>query len=79
MSTLRRRALNSSKWTMKDFVNKKGFTGNFFLNFFRLDLDCESPTGAFTQAYCAGIGKRARCCVLPIAGQALLCQPPISA
>ena len=61
------------------FYQQKGIYRQFFLNFFRLDLDCESPTGAFTQALCAEIGKRARCCVLPIAGQALLCQPPISA
>ncbi|KAK7425934.1 hypothetical protein QQZ08_007516 [Neonectria magnoliae] len=43
------------------------------------DLDCgnplETPTsGANFSAICAEIGQRARCCVLPILEQGILCQ-----
>ncbi|KAL7628420.1 hypothetical protein AAE478_002623 [Parahypoxylon ruwenzoriense] len=42
------------------------------------DLDCANPpetptsTSNFTDI-CAGVGQRARCCVLPLLGQGLLC------
>ncbi|KAI0602727.1 hydrophobin [Biscogniauxia sp. FL1348] len=45
------------------------------------DLDCHSPSAAVTsvstfQATCAAGGQRARCCVLPVLGQSVLCQTP---
>ncbi|KAJ6782984.1 hypothetical protein PWT90_10380 [Aphanocladium album] len=44
-----------------------------------LDLDCKSPSrtptsGADFKSICAAVGKQAKCCVLPVAGQAALCQ-----
>ncbi|KAJ2996953.1 hypothetical protein NUW58_g807 [Xylaria curta] len=46
------------------------------------DLDCHSPPAIPRSApefryICAAGGQRARCCVLPVAGQALLCQGPV--
>jgi hypothetical protein len=46
------------------------------------NLDCTTPPKVPTspsdfQAVCAAIGKRPRCCVAPLLGQALLCQAPI--
>ncbi|POR35504.1 Hydrophobin-like protein [Tolypocladium paradoxum] len=43
-------------------------------------LDCNVPRKGFHDAtglknVCAGEGKQAACCVLPVAGQAVLCQP----
>ncbi|KAI6351408.1 hypothetical protein MCOR25_009944 [Pyricularia grisea] len=48
------------------------------------DLDCAVPTTLPTSAssftsICAAKGQRARCCVLPVAGQAVLCQAPVGA
>ncbi|TGJ87449.1 hypothetical protein E0Z10_g1295 [Xylaria hypoxylon] len=45
------------------------------------DLDCHSPSAvpssaANFQAICAAGGQRARCCVIPILGQAVLCETP---
>ncbi|KAI8623601.1 Cerato-ulmin hydrophobin family [Xylariaceae sp. FL1651] len=45
------------------------------------DLDCANPPTVPTSAanfttICSDIGQRARCCVLPILGQDLLCQTP---
>ncbi|KAK1777559.1 Cerato-ulmin hydrophobin family [Copromyces sp. CBS 386.78] len=45
------------------------------------DLDCANPPVAVAnatefQTACADIGQRARCCVLPILGQDVLCQDP---
>nr|UZT00782.1 hydrophobin [Sodiomyces alkalinus] len=48
------------------------------------NLDCDSPTdvprdaGHF-QRTCADVGKRARCCAIPVLGQALLCIQPAGA
>ncbi|OTA90586.1 hypothetical protein M434DRAFT_397852 [Hypoxylon sp. CO27-5] len=46
------------------------------------DLDCQTPSKVpFSaddfKAICATGGQRARCCVLPILGQNILCQTPI--
>ncbi|KAI5927868.1 hydrophobin precursor [Camillea tinctor] len=46
------------------------------------DLDCATPSAVPTsaasfQSVCAAGGQRARCCTLPVAGQAVLCQTPI--
>ncbi|EXF82466.1 hypothetical protein CFIO01_05189 [Colletotrichum fioriniae PJ7] len=46
------------------------------------DLDCaSSPTVPTTasdlRSICAKAGQRARCCVLPVLGQAVLCQTPV--
>ncbi|KAI8958183.1 Cerato-ulmin hydrophobin family [Daldinia sp. FL1419] len=46
------------------------------------DLDCHSPKSVPISAkdfrsVCADAGQRARCCVLPILGQAVLCQAPV--
>ncbi|KAK1720378.1 hypothetical protein CaCOL14_004730 [Colletotrichum acutatum] len=46
------------------------------------NLDCASPTTVPTSAsdfrsICANRGQRARCCVLPVLGQAVLCQTPV--
>ncbi|RVX66187.1 Cryparin [Exophiala mesophila] len=46
------------------------------------DLDCatppETPTDADSfDAICAAIGQRARCCLLPILDQALICADPV--
>ncbi|TLD33616.1 hypothetical protein PspLS_00262 [Pyricularia sp. CBS 133598] len=48
------------------------------------DLDCAVPSTLPTSAssftnICAELGQRARCCVLPVAGQAVLCQAPVGA
>ncbi|KAB5523084.1 fungal hydrophobin [Coniochaeta sp. 2T2.1] len=45
------------------------------------DLDCANPPTVPTDAtnftaICSDIGQRARCCVLPILGQDLLCETP---
>ncbi|KAI1188160.1 hydrophobin-like protein [Nemania serpens] len=45
------------------------------------DLDCHSPSAApFSVSnfrdICANGGDRARCCVIPILGQSVLCQTP---
>jgi len=45
------------------------------------DLDCANPPEAVTSAdnfsaVCSAIGQRARCCVLPVLGQGVLCQTP---
>ncbi|KAI1400731.1 cerato-ulmin [Hypoxylon fuscum] len=46
------------------------------------DLDCQTPSKVPTSATdfklgCASGGQRARCCVLPVLGQDVLCQTPI--
>ncbi|KAI2624606.1 cerato-ulmin [Hypomontagnella submonticulosa] len=46
------------------------------------DLDCQTPSkvpssAADFKAICATGGQRARCCVLPVLGQDVLCQTPI--
>ncbi|TRX89337.1 hypothetical protein FHL15_009774 [Xylaria flabelliformis] len=46
------------------------------------DLDCANPPSVPTDAdnfsaVCSAIGQRARCCVLPVLGQDLLCQTPV--
>ncbi|KAJ1323839.1 Fungal hydrophobin [Microdochium nivale] len=45
------------------------------------DLDCSAPQVALTSPaqfdnVCASVGRRARCCVVPILGQAVLCRTP---
>ncbi|KAI1159957.1 fungal hydrophobin-domain-containing protein [Nemania serpens] len=45
------------------------------------DLDCHSPpaipqSAAEFRYICAAGGQRARCCVVPVLGQAILCQTP---
>ncbi|KAM0347648.1 hypothetical protein ACHAPU_004661 [Fusarium lateritium] len=45
------------------------------------DLDCGNPPTAPTDAtdfsaVCSAIGQRARCCVLPILDQGILCNTP---
>ncbi|KAI0506163.1 hydrophobin-like protein [Xylaria bambusicola] len=45
------------------------------------DLNCHSPSSAPYSVsnfrdICANGGQRARCCVLPILGQGILCQTP---
>ncbi|KAI0478100.1 Cerato-ulmin hydrophobin family [Xylaria cf. heliscus] len=45
------------------------------------DLDCANPPSVPASAdnfsaVCSAIGQRARCCVLPILGQDVLCQTP---
>ncbi|KAH9904081.1 cerato-ulmin [Xylariomycetidae sp. FL2044] len=45
------------------------------------DLDCADPSAVPTDAanfssVCAEIGQRARCCVLPILEQGILCNTP---
>ncbi|KAI0872987.1 hydrophobin-like protein [Hypoxylon argillaceum] len=45
------------------------------------DLNCHSPSAVPFSAsnfrdICANGGQRARCCVLPILGQSLLCETP---
>jgi hypothetical protein len=45
------------------------------------DLDCGIPSAVPTNAdefssVCAAIGQRARCCVLPILEQGILCNTP---
>ncbi|KPA37084.1 hydrophobin [Fusarium langsethiae] len=49
-----------------------------------VDVDCSNPTITLTsinnfKANCASIGKRARCCTIPILGLSVLCQSPDSA
>ena len=46
------------------------------------DLDCGNPPETPSDAdkfssVCADIGQRARCCVLPILEQGVLCQTPV--
>ncbi|CAI4212783.1 unnamed protein product [Parascedosporium putredinis] len=46
------------------------------------DLDCgQPPTGPTSaddfSAVCSAIGQRARCCVLPILDQGILCNTPV--
>ncbi|KAI1187493.1 fungal hydrophobin-domain-containing protein [Nemania serpens] len=46
------------------------------------DLDCHSPpavprSAAEFRYICATGGQRARCCVIPVLGQALLCETPV--
>ncbi|KAI1370632.1 Cerato-ulmin hydrophobin family [Hypoxylon crocopeplum] len=45
------------------------------------DLDCADPSATPTDAtdfsaVCSAIGQRARCCVLPILEQGILCDTP---
>ncbi|RWA14144.1 hypothetical protein EKO27_g978 [Xylaria grammica] len=45
------------------------------------DLNCHSPSSSPFDVYnfrdiCANGGQRARCCVLPLLGQAVLCETP---
>ncbi|OTB01619.1 hypothetical protein M426DRAFT_323258 [Hypoxylon sp. CI-4A] len=45
------------------------------------DLDCANPSATPTDAdnfssVCSAIGQRARCCVLPILEQGILCNTP---
>ncbi|RWA13353.1 hypothetical protein EKO27_g1782 [Xylaria grammica] len=47
-----------------------------------VDLDCASPGAVPTSptsfaAICAAGGQRARCCVLPVLGQDVLCTTPL--
>ncbi|KID90820.1 Hydrophobin 2 [Metarhizium guizhouense ARSEF 977] len=42
-------------------------------------LDCEVPGVGDFQEICAKKGKGAACCVLPVAGQDLLCATPAGA
>ncbi|KAI0006449.1 cerato-ulmin [Xylariaceae sp. FL0662B] len=46
------------------------------------DLDCANPPSVPTSAdefssVCSAIGQRARCCVLPILEQGVLCNTPV--
>jgi len=46
------------------------------------DLNCATPPSVPTSisgftGICASIGQEARCCVLPILGQAVLCEAPL--
>ncbi|KAI1652295.1 cerato-ulmin [Daldinia loculata] len=46
------------------------------------DLDCSAPsavplTALEFEATCALSGQRARCCILPVLGQSVLCQTPV--
>ncbi|KAI1175782.1 fungal hydrophobin [Nemania sp. FL0916] len=46
------------------------------------DLDCQTPSAvprsaSDFQAICAKGGQRARCCVIPVAEQDVLCQTPL--
>ncbi|KAM6478307.1 hydrophobin [Trichoderma sp. SZMC 28011] len=46
------------------------------------DVDCRSPPSAPSkcksfQGACASIGLQPKCCVLPVAGVALLCTDPL--
>ncbi|EQL03209.1 hypothetical protein G6O67_005541 [Ophiocordyceps sinensis] len=46
------------------------------------DLDCQTPSRtphspSNFKTICAEKGQRARCCVLPLAGQAILCVNPV--
>ncbi|KAI0127600.1 hydrophobin [Xylariales sp. AK1849] len=48
------------------------------------DLDCANPATAPKDvadfvATCAGVGQKARCCVLPVADQDVLCETPLGA
>ncbi|KAK3331571.1 Cerato-ulmin hydrophobin family [Cercophora scortea] len=45
------------------------------------DLDCGNPSAAPASAddfskVCSAIGQRARCCVLPLLDQGILCETP---
>ncbi|KAI1330751.1 Cerato-ulmin hydrophobin family [Xylariaceae sp. FL0255] len=46
------------------------------------DLDCATPTSVPTSpsdfaAICAKSGDTARCCVIPVLGQSVLCDTPV--
>ncbi|KAI1304832.1 Cerato-ulmin hydrophobin family [Xylaria venustula] len=46
------------------------------------DLDCANPPTVPTSAdnfsaVCSAIGQRARCCILPILQQGILCETPV--
>lgn len=46
------------------------------------DLDCGTPSAVPTspdsfESICAAGGQRARCCILPVLGQDVLCQTPL--
>ncbi|KAI1326096.1 fungal hydrophobin-domain-containing protein [Xylariaceae sp. FL0255] len=46
------------------------------------DVDCASPTAVPSSpsnfaAICAASGQTARCCVIPVLGQAVLCDTPV--
>ncbi|KAI1753058.1 fungal hydrophobin [Xylaria castorea] len=46
------------------------------------DLDCLTPDAVPTspqvfEKICATGGQRARCCIIPVAGQDVLCQTPL--
>ncbi|KAK1671274.1 hydrophobin [Colletotrichum godetiae] len=46
------------------------------------NLNCAPPPAVPTSAndsskVCSAIGQRARCCILPILGQGILCQAPL--
>ncbi|KAI0532322.1 hydrophobin-like protein [Xylaria digitata] len=46
------------------------------------DLNCGSPSAAPSSAsdfrdICAEGGQRARCCVVPVLGQSVLCEAPV--
>ncbi|KAI1275723.1 Cryparin [Xylaria sp. FL0933] len=46
------------------------------------DLNCASPSAVPSspssfQSICAAGGERARCCVLPVLGQDVLCETPV--
>jgi len=48
------------------------------------DLNCFNPPSTPTsaddfEAICAADGQQAKCCLLPILGQALVCQDPLGA
>ncbi|KAK3182504.1 beta ketoadipyl CoA thiolase, th1 [Lecanicillium sp. MT-2017a] len=47
-----------------------------------LGLDCSTPdqtptSGGDFKSICAEVGKQAKCCVLPVAGQSVLCQDAV--
>ncbi|KAG6186104.1 hypothetical protein E4U10_005883, partial [Claviceps purpurea] len=47
-----------------------------------LDLDCQSPSrtsfsSSDFKSTCRSEGRKARCCVLPVAGQDVLCTNPL--
>ncbi|KAM4054342.1 fungal hydrophobin domain-containing protein [Hirsutella rhossiliensis] len=47
-----------------------------------VDLDCQTPSKvprgpSDFRDICADKGQRSRCCVLPVAGQAVLCTAPL--
>ncbi|KAK5998979.1 Hydrophobin-1 [Cladobotryum mycophilum] len=49
-----------------------------------ISLDCHVPINPIRDArnfreVCAASGQQPRCCVAPVASQAVLCQPPVGA